>query len=176
MLEMVTEKYLLRSEAEWRPRRSDRRLSFDRGRLVCGQRAGDRRRHDAELLRPHPNDHSLGVEPLHRDADRADARESSAPAFWGFLMLGGISGGGMGFIFDPRRKTEAQDYLQDLMRTTKRRLQNALPFAMEPVVYDFAINDRGTVADALEGDEALMPRGLLRHLGARVAATRIRSV
>ena len=30
------------------------------------------------------------------------------------------------------------------MVATKRRLQNALPFAMEPVVYDFAINDRGT--------------------------------
>jgi hypothetical protein len=24
--------------------------------------------------------------------------------FWGFWMLGGMSGGGMGFLFDPRRK------------------------------------------------------------------------
>jgi hypothetical protein len=30
---------------------------------------------------------------------------------------------------------------------------------MEPVVYDFAINERGTWADLLHGDEALLPRG-----------------
>ena len=30
---------------------------------------------------------------------------------------------------------------------------------MEPVVYDFAINERGTFADLLEGDAALMPPG-----------------
>jgi len=30
--------------------------------------------------------------------------------FAGFLMLGGISGGGMGFWFEPSRKTEAQDF------------------------------------------------------------------
>ena len=32
------------------------------------------------------------------------ARDRFGPAFWGFLMLGGMSGGGMGFIFDPGRK------------------------------------------------------------------------
>ena len=31
----------------------------------------------------------------------------------------------------------AQDRLQAFMLETKRELQNALPFAMEPVVYDF---------------------------------------
>ena len=36
------------------------------------------------------------------------------------------------------------------MSATKRELQHALPFAMEPVVYDFAINERGTFADLLE--------------------------
>ena len=34
---------------------------------------------------------------------------------------------------------------------------NALPFAMEPVVYDFAINERGTWADLLTGGDALLP-------------------
>src|SRR5262249_52161382 len=33
------------------------------------------------------------------------------------------------------------------------------PFAMEPVVYDFAINQRGTFADLLEGDAGLLPSG-----------------
>ena len=34
------------------------------------------------------------------------------------------------------------------MRDAKRRLEHAVPFAMEPVVYDFAINERGTEAAA----------------------------
>ncbi len=43
------------------------------------------------------------------------------------------------------------------MTATKRELQHSLPFAMEPVVYDFAINDRGTVAELLGGPDALLP-------------------
>ena len=72
-------------------------------------------------------------------------------------MLGGISGGGMGFIFDPARKAEAQDFLEREMVATKRRLQTALPFAMDPVVYDFAINDRGTAAELQANGDAMMP-------------------
>src|SRR5262249_38209901 len=79
--------------------------------------------------------------------------------FWGFWMLGGMSGGGMGFIVAPHRKAEAQDYLQETMSATKRALQHSLPFAMEPVVYDFAINPYGTVADLLQEGEALLPAG-----------------
>ena len=44
------------------------------------------------------------------------------------------------------------------MTQTKRELESALPFAMEPVVYDFAINERGTWADLLAGDDALLPQ------------------
>jgi hypothetical protein len=73
-------------------------------------------------------------------------------------MLGGMSGGGMGFIFDPGRKTEAQARLLEVMRETKSELGHALPFAMDPVVYDFAINESGTSADILEGAGALLPQ------------------
>src|SRR5205085_446945 len=38
-------------------------------------------------------------------------------------------------------------------------LQDALPFAMEPVVYDFAVNEHGTFAVLLESEKALMPPG-----------------
>src|SRR5262249_29170175 len=79
--------------------------------------------------------------------------------FWGFWMLGGMSGGGMGFIFAPSRKAEAQAFLQEAMSDLRRGLQSALPFAMEPVVYDFAVNPSGTTAELLTGDEALMPPG-----------------
>jgi hypothetical protein len=73
-------------------------------------------------------------------------------------MLGGMSGGGMGFIVAPEKKLQAQTALQEIMNRTKRELEGALPFAMEPVVYDFAINERGTWADLLTGDEALLPQ------------------
>ena len=36
-----------------------------------------------------------------------------------------------------------------IMTETKRELEHALPFAMEPVVYDFAINEHGTFAELL---------------------------
>jgi hypothetical protein len=79
--------------------------------------------------------------------------------FWGFWMLGGMSGGGMGFIVAPQAKAAAQAALAEIMAETKRRLENALPFAMEPVVYDFAVNRRGTWCDLLTGSGGLMPAG-----------------
>jgi hypothetical protein len=45
------------------------------------------------------------------------------------------------------------------MSAAKRDLQDALPFAMEPVVLDFSINNPGTVSDLLEHDDALLPPG-----------------
>ena len=68
-----------------------------------------------------------------------------------------MSGGGMGFIFAPERKQEAQIRLQEITLTTKRDLQTALPFAMDPVVYDFAINETGTCAELLRDDDSLLP-------------------
>ena len=38
-------------------------------------------------------------------------------------------------------------------------MERSVPFAMEPVVYDFAINEHGTQAALLSGDKALMPPG-----------------
>ena len=85
------------------------------------------------------------------------ARAAFGEQFWGFWMLGGMSGGGMGFIVAPEIKATAQIELQRIMLETKRELQTALPFAMDPVVYDFAINRHGTVARLLDGEAALMP-------------------
>ena len=120
---------------------------------------------------PDPDDHPLGVQPLHRNADRPGAQPSLATDFWGFWMLGGMAGGGMGFIFDPAAQgggagAAAGDHAGDQAGTG-----SAVPFAMEPVVYDFAINERGTWAELRTGEQALMPAGyytltlpgLLRH-------------
>jgi len=74
-------------------------------------------------------------------------------------MLGGMSGGGMGFIFDPAQKPLAQQRLGIIMHDVSRRLSGGVPFAIEPVVYDFAINERGTFAALLTGDAAILPDG-----------------
>jgi hypothetical protein len=63
----------------------------------------------------------------------------------------------MGFLFHPRRKAEAQERLQRIMSETKAAMEHAVPFAMEPVVYHFAINESGTTATMRAGDDALMP-------------------
>jgi hypothetical protein len=78
--------------------------------------------------------------------------------FWGFWMLGGMSGGGMGFLFDPSRKTEAQNRLQEIMRSEKKHYEHGIPFAMEPVVYDFTVNEHGSTADLFCGENTLMPQ------------------
>ena len=72
-------------------------------------------------------------------------------------MLGGMAGGGMGFIFDPIIREEASEWLQWTMSQVKRGMEASVPFAMEPVVYDFAINDKGTTAELrTDGD---LPKG-----------------
>ena len=65
----------------------------------------------------------------------------------------------MGFMFAPAKKEAAQKRLQEIMSETKRELEHALPFAMEPVVYDFAINQNGTYADLLVGEKGFLPAG-----------------
>ncbi|MFN7997467.1 MAG: UTP--glucose-1-phosphate uridylyltransferase [Bryobacteraceae bacterium] len=157
ILEMVTEKYLLRSEAEWQGRQQavrilDEILGHLRRGEVTAIGAATQRNFEGPIQTIIPWATNLYTETLIRRA-----RDEMGTAFRGFWMLGGMSGGGMGFIFDPSVKTMAQNRLQEIMRDTKRRIERAVPFAMDPVVYDFAINERGTDADLLAGDAALMP-------------------
>jgi hypothetical protein len=159
ILEMVTEKYLLRSAAEWAGRQEANGLLDE---IISALRAGDVRQLGG-LTTKNFNGPLQTIIPWASNAFTesliASVRGEFAEDFWGFWMLGGMSGGGMGFIFDPKRKAGAQRRLQEIMSQAKRDLQHALPFAMEPVVYDFAINERGTWAELRSGGEALLPRG-----------------
>ena len=157
ILEMVTEKYLLRSEAEWRARQSTLGLLDE---ILGALKRGDVQAIGAATTRNfgEPIQQIIPwASNLYTETLIARARERFGADFWGFWMLGGMSGGGMGFIFAPQRKAEARIAMQEIMSAAKRELQHALPFAMEPVVFDYAINPNGTWAELLSGDEALMP-------------------
>jgi hypothetical protein len=159
ILEMVTEKYLLREEAEWAARQ--RALGIF-GEITQALQQGDvkhlggltTRNFTGPLQTIIPAASNYFTEAL-----IAAVREKLGPDFWGFWMLGGMSGGGMGFIVAPQRKAEAQAFLRAAMSGLRRELRHSLPFAMEPVVYDFAINPTGTTADLLPAGEALLPKG-----------------
>ena len=158
ILEMVTEKYLLRCEAEWESRLE--MMGILDG-IIAALREGDVKR-IGELTTQNFFRPIQTIIPWASNGFTetlvSRVRAEFGGDFWGFWMLGGMSGGGMGFIFAPGRKAEAQTRLQEIMSQTKRELETALPFAMEPVVYDFAINERGTWADCLRGAEALLPK------------------
>ena len=159
ILEMVTERYLLRSDAEWTARQQAGGILDD---IVAKLKAGDVRsigkltetNFEGPIQAIIPWASNLYTETLIREV-----RAAFGDAFWGFWMLGGMSGGGMGFIFDPKRRSEAQKQLGPLMRKVSRILSTGVPFAMEPVVYDFAINERGTFAELRSGESAVMPDG-----------------
>ncbi|MFM8471079.1 MAG: UTP--glucose-1-phosphate uridylyltransferase, partial [Limisphaerales bacterium] len=151
--------YLLRCEAEWRGRQDALRILDE---VLDALKAGDISALGAATTRNFrepiqaiiPWASTAFTEQLIERVSREFGDD-----FWGFWMLGGMSGGGMGFIFAPHRKAEGQRRLQEIMSATKRELQHALPFAMGPVVFDYAINERGTWADLLAADAALMPAG-----------------
>jgi hypothetical protein len=159
ILEMVTEKYLLRCEAEWKARQSMLSILKE---ILSALRRGDVPAIGAATTRNFRQPiQSIIPWATNYFTETLISRVQAefAEGFWGFWMLGGMSGGGMGFIFAPEQKARAQKRLQEIMSATKQELQAALPFAMEPVVYDFAINERGTYADLLAEEVALMPPG-----------------
>ena len=157
ILEMVTEKYLLRSAAEWQARQEAAGVLDE---IIAAVEAGDMHRIGAATGRNFSGPIQTiipGATNLYTETIIRRVRERFGDDFWGFWMLGGMSGGGMGFIVAPHVKAAAQQALGEIMSATKRDLQHSLPFAMEPVVYDFAVNDRGTWCDLLADTAALMP-------------------
>jgi hypothetical protein len=157
ILEMVTEKYLTRASAEWEGRKEalsllDKILTALRSSDIrtLGKLTTENFRGPLQTIIPWATN-------LYTETLIARAEQEFGEDFWGFWMLGGMSGGGMGFIFDPARKAEAQARMLAIMAETKALLRNALPFAMEPVVYDFSINPHGTFATLIDGADAALP-------------------
>jgi hypothetical protein len=163
ILEMVTEKYLLRGEAEWAARRRAVATLDDILALLA---TGDIRGLGAALtanFRGPLQTIIPWVSNLYTEQLIARTHAAFGEDFWGFWMLGGMSGGGMGFIFAPHRRAEGQAKLAEIMLAAKRELETSLPFAMDPVVYDFAINENGSVGALLDGADALLPVEYYQH-------------
>jgi hypothetical protein len=156
ILEMVTEKFLLGTAREWAAR-SELLRTFDE--ILSALRDGDVRelgRLTTGLFRGPLQAIIPWVSNFYTERLISEAEAVFGERFWGFWMLGGMSGGGMGFIVDPAIRAEAETVLLEIMRRAKRDLEAGLPFAMDPVVYRFSVNDRGTTADLRTGTDAVL--------------------
>jgi hypothetical protein len=157
ILEMVTEKYLLRSAKEWLARKQAMIYFND----IVGQLKAGNIRKLGELTQRN-FDGPIGdiipsVTNAYTEKIIAATKANYGDQFWGFWMMGGMSGGGMGFIFDPLIRDQAKVWLLNTMRDLKKTLERSVPFAMDPVIYDFRINEKGTFAMIEKGEKALMP-------------------
>lgn len=157
ILNMVTQKYLLRNRPEWDLRREALAI-FEQ--ITAAVRTSDIKALGA-LTTANWEGPLKGIIPwvTNRFTETiiAAAKRVLGEDFWGFLMLGGMSGGGMAFFVAPHRRDAFRDEIAVILDRSKRELEDALPFAMKPVVYDFRINPNGTCGELLRGRDAVMP-------------------
>ena len=157
ILNMVTSKYLLRSPAEWNARGKALEIFEAIVKAVTTANITElgsltTQNWDGPLKSIIPwvsNQFTEGI--------IAEAKKTLGDDFWGFLMLGGMSGGGMAFFVAPHRQKQFRSEIHDIMARVKGLLDDALPFAMNPVVYDFRINPNGSFAELQTGSDAMMP-------------------
>ncbi len=158
VLEMCTDRYLLRSSKEWEARQIARQTLDE---ILAALSAGDIRTL-ASLTQRNFDGPIQAIIPWAANAytqkliDRVRGRFGEN--FWGFWMLGGMSGGGMGFVFDPNVRRQALEEMAMLLPRTKREMESSFPFGVEPVVYDFVINSAGTTSDLASGVSAILSR------------------
>ena len=157
ILEMVTEKYLLREPKEWQARKDALKVLEEiKAALAAGDLRAIGRATTRNFFGPLQTIIPWCSDRFTELLIKA-SEDEYGDRFWGFWMLGGMAGGGMGFIFDPEVKPAAQRWLKKKMTQLKQEFETALPFAMDPVVYDFSINDRGSWCEMLSEENASMP-------------------
>lgn len=155
ILEMVTEKYLLRSVKEWAGRQETNSIYEEMLEIL---KNGDIKRL-ASLTTRNFNGPIKSIIPAatnhFTETIIARAKEVLGDDYWGFLMLGGMSGGGMGMFVNPDVYSVAKEKILQILRETKVSMDEYLPFAMKPVVYDFRINHNGSAAKLFTKNEAI---------------------
>jgi hypothetical protein len=158
ILELVTESFELGLSSDWQARQE---LSSLFTRLVSALCRGDIRevgRTTTRLFEGPLQSIVPWITNVYTENLIRGARAAFGERFWGFWMMGGMSGGGMGFIFDPSAKPEAEAFMLQLMQREKLALAGSLPFAMDPVVYRIALNEVGSTAVLRDsGDRLLSP-------------------
>lgn len=157
ILEMVSEKYLLRGEKEWAARQQTNQI-FEN--VLDAIREGDVQKLGANTARNFEGPIKTIIPwatTFYTEQLIGRAKKEFGQDYYGFLMLGGMSGGGMGMFVNPEKYEEAKARILQLLRETKRELSSSLPFAMEPVVYNWSINHKGSWASLKVGSNALMP-------------------
>ena len=119
ILEMVTEKYLLRSKKEWIGRQNAIAY-FDE--VVKKLKEGDIKEIGAFTHRNFEGpiqDIIPWATNLYTETLINQIKEEFKDTFWGFWMMGGMSGGGMGFIFDPGSKQKHRIAFSSLCQNQK---------------------------------------------------------
>ncbi|GAB4028709.1 UTP--glucose-1-phosphate uridylyltransferase [Spirosoma gilvum] len=157
ILEMVTEKYLLRGDNEWNARQQTNQI-FDN--ILSAIKEGDIKKLGQNTARnwEYPIKTIIPwASTYFTEQIIAKAKKQIGDDYYGFLMLGGMSGGGMGMFVNPAHYEDYKMQVLEMLRKTKNDLSDILPFAMEPVVYNWSINNKGTWANLLEGNQAMMP-------------------
>ena len=157
ILEMVTEKYLLRGEKEWDARLQTNQI-FDN--ILASLKEGDIKKLASNTARnwEYPIKTIIPWASTHfTEQIIAKAKKQFGSDYYGFLMLGGMSGGGMGMFVNPDGYEKYKTEVLNILRKTKDELSDSLPFAMEPVVYNWKVNNNGSKSNLKEGAEALMP-------------------
>lgn len=157
ILEMVTEKYLLRMQNEWIARQKANHI-YDEILTILKES-------DIKKLASFTSENFHGpiktiipwATTHFTETIITKARKIFGDDYWGFLMLGGMSGGGMGMYVNPGIHAKAKEIILQMLQQTKNEMSESLPFAMNPVVYNFKINPQGSVAELLTGNHALMP-------------------
>lgn len=157
ILEMVTEKYLYRSSDEWTARHATAKI-YDQIKIAL--KKGDipklakltSRNFDYPIKTIIPWASTHFTEVIIKKAKNRFKKD-----YLGFMMLGGMSGGGMGMYVKPQQYEKRKQGVLDILKETKSELSNALPFAMEPVVYNFKINNKGSFSYLKRGSKALLP-------------------
>ena len=157
ILEMVTEKYLLRSSKEWKARVATNTI-FEG--ILEALKKGD----IAELAKQTSYNWNYPIKTIipwatthYTEMIIAKAQKIFKKNYLGFMMLGGMSGGGMGMYVKNNNPAATKQKVLDILTASKASLQNAMPFAMEPVVYNFKINNKGSFCNLLEDEQAFLP-------------------
>ncbi|MBI1976047.1 MAG: hypothetical protein HYS56_00890 [Candidatus Omnitrophica bacterium] len=173
ILQEVTEEFLVRSERAWKARQGSAVLF---PQIVEALKRGDMK----ELGRLTEQDWELTQEVIPRVnnaytqtlLDRL--KEHFGEDFWGFVMLGGASTGGMSFLVNPARKQEFKKVVFRFMRELKDQMKDGYPFAIDPVVYSFDVDREGIQAHVVT--EGLMPREYYAFVLAQIVQRWERSV